>query len=101
LGAQKLALSVQLGTLSLALRNVADQVTGPRPTIVPRHLTMGNFVIPVRREIAPVPRAANPVARSIAHTAAAILPPPPPRGPSMVIVRGSSPTEYEVQRGGF
>jgi pilus assembly protein CpaB len=101
LGAQKLALSVQLGTLSLALRNVADMATGPRPTIVPRHLTSSGYVIPVRNSAAGGTRPArlvNAVQRTIVRAAAAIAP-SAPRGPSMVIVRGSNPTEYEVQRG--
>jgi len=101
LGAQKLALSVQLGTLSLALRNVADPATGPRPTIVPRHLTSSGYAIPARNTAAgPTPprRFANAIQRTIARAAAAIVP-SAPRGPSMVVVRGSNPTEYEVQRG--
>jgi pilus assembly protein CpaB len=98
LGAQKLALSVQLGTLSLALRNVADMATGPQPTIVPRHLTSSGYVIPVRNPASRPAGIANAVQRTLVRAAAAIAP-PAPRGPSMVIVRGSTPTEYEVQRG--
>src|SRR5690606_23696349 len=45
LGAQKLALSIQLGSLSLALRNVADQADGPNATVVPRNLTVSNYYL--------------------------------------------------------
>lgn len=95
IGAQKLALSIQLGTLSLALRNVADQVTGPRATVVPRHLTQGNYDIRAKSAGAPpVQMAANMLPR--APTA---LVRPKPSGPSMVVVRGAQSTEYEVLRG--
>lgn len=95
-GAQKLALSIQLGTLSLALRNVADQVVGPRQTVVPRHLTTGNYYI---RE-----RASNSTPVSVAASNAILrapvrLGPPRPRGPSMTVVRGAQSTEYEVLHG--
>ena len=95
-GAQKLALSVQLGAISLALRNVADQTVGPRSTVVPRHLSATNYVINTRQ-------AASPVTQRAAVTpgpllAAASLP-PRPLGPSMVVVRGMESTQYEVLRG--
>lgn len=99
LGAQKLALSVQLGALSLALRNVADQVTGLRQTVVPRQLTTGNYYV------RPQPSGPSPVQMAAAQMPAAFMRPPPamlpsrPRGPSMVVVRGSQSTEYEVLRG--
>lgn len=99
-GAQKLALSLQLGALSLALRNVADQVTGPRATVVPRHLTQGNFFIRARPSGSGSPpvQLGNAVSGAILRSAAS-LGPPKPRGPSMVVVRGAQPTEYEVLRG--
>ena len=97
-GAQKLALSVQLGALSLALRNVADQQIGPRQTVVPRHLTTGNYYIrPVQSgpSAAPVALAAsNAILRAPVN-----LGPPKPRGPSMTVVRGAQSSEYEVLRG--
>ncbi|WP_407812501.1 hypothetical protein, partial [Staphylococcus aureus] len=52
--AQKLALAGQLGVISLALRNVADQVVGTRPTVLPRQLSATNFVIPAKRGPNPV-----------------------------------------------
>lgn len=99
LGAQKLALSVQLGALSLALRNVADQVVGPRQTVIPRHLTNGNYYV---RQVpsGPAPSAGVPLAASNAILRApAKLGPPKPRGPSMTVVRGSQSSEYEVLHG--
>lgn len=99
-GAQKLALSVQLGALSLALRNVADQAVEPRATVVPRHLTTSNYV--ARPQDSGPPRAAAPLARAVTGAImrpAGLLAPTRPRGPMMTVVRGSQPTEYEVLRG--
>lgn len=99
-GAQKLALSIQLGTLSLGLRNVADQQTGPRATVVPRHLTASNYYIRDRsNSSAPAPRPAAqapsaPVLR-LASAPASVR----PSGPTMIVMRGAEPTEYEVIRG--
>ena len=95
-GAQKLALSVQLGAISLALRNVADQVTGPRSTVIPRHLSATNYVVNTPSSAPPQMRAAVPNA---IMGAAAAFAKPRPRGPSMVVVRGAQSTEYEVLRG--
>lgn len=97
-GAQKLALSIQLGTLSLALRNVADGVAGPRQTVLPRHLTTGNYYIPAKStRSAP---SSVPMAVSNAMLRPPVgLGPPRPRGPSMTVVRGAQSTEYEVLRG--
>lgn len=97
-GAQKLALSIQLGTLSLALRNVADQAIGPRQTVVPRHLTTGNYYV---RSRAAAPAAA-PVSLAASNAIMRMpvnLGPLKPRGPSMTVVRGSQSSEYEVLRG--
>ena len=96
-GAQKLALSGQLGVLSLALRNVADQVAAPRATVIPRHLTASNYVIRPQASGPPVGMGSA-VANSIMRSATSLAP-PRPRGPSMVVVRGGQPTEYEVLRG--
>lgn len=97
-GAQKLALSIQLGTLSLALRNVADQVIGPRQTVVPRHLTTGNYYV------RPVPSGSSAAPVAVAASNAILrapiaLGPVKPRGPSMTVVRGAQSSEYEVLRG--
>jgi pilus assembly protein CpaB len=94
--AQKLALSIQLGALSLALRNVADQEHAPRQTITPRALSAANIVIPRRAMSTPAPfapampmrRPAGPADRPAGHA-----------GPTMAVARGTTFTSYEVQRG--
>jgi pilus assembly protein CpaB len=103
LGAQKLALAIQLGTLSLALRNVADLDVVPPPTVIPRHLTVSNYHIssPSSQRSAPLIPAAF---RAIANKAFGGAPgsltiPMRPKGPTMTVFRGSLPSEYEVQRG--
>lgn len=96
-GAQKLALAVQLGAISLALRNVADQTIGGRTTVIPRHLSATNYVIRDKSDAPPPARIANAVSTALA--AAGTLAAPRRRGPMMVVVRGSQPTEYEVIRG--
>lgn len=93
--AQKLALATQLGSLSLALRNVADPTVGPRQTVVPRHLSATNFYMRA-------PSAAAPAAPARASVPVIPIPAsltPRRTGPSMTIVRGSQISEYEVQRG--
>jgi pilus assembly protein CpaB len=98
-GAQKLALSIQLGTLSLALRNVADQMVGARPTVVPRHLTTGSYYVRTKSSSAPAPAPiGNAIANAIVRQAGSLAP-PRPRGPSMTVVRGAQSSEYEVLRG--
>jgi pilus assembly protein CpaB len=95
-GAQKLALSTQLGVLSLALRNVADQPHGGRATVIPRHLSVNSFYIPGKQKAA-VPAqqiASAPALRTIPSNTA-----PRHFGPMMVIYRGSESSEHEVQRG--
>lgn len=93
LGAQKLALATQTGTISLALRNVSDQVTGNRTTVTGRDLIVG--AQPVASHPAPV-REVHHVAK--AH--AAHLPAMPRAfGSTMTILRGVKPFQYEVQHG--
>jgi pilus assembly protein CpaB len=95
LGAQKLALAVQLGQLSLALRNVADPVAGPQMTVVPKHLTNGNYFV---RPQSPAPQLAAAPPR-LPRAPSGMLGPVRPKGPTMVVYRGSQSSEYEVQRG--
>ena len=95
-GAQKLALGIQLGTLSLALRNVADQATGSRSTVIPRNLSNSNYFIPERRTASAAP---PPAYRPPAMAAATRPSPLRASGPTMMVYRGSQPAEYEVQRG--
>lgn len=101
LGAQKLALSTQLGTLTLALRNATDQGAAPARTVVPTQLTTRNLFIRSRGTgTAPsVVAASVPAAMPGSMFAAAAAFKPKPSGPTMTIVRGSTSSEYEVQRG--
>lgn len=103
LGAQKLALGIQLGTLSLALRNVADEAVGPKGTIAPRHLSVSNYYIGERKTAAPATaaRPAVPQQRLPGLSAGAMSMPIPrtPRGPTMTVFRGSQASDYEVQSG--
>jgi pilus assembly protein CpaB len=95
LSAQKLALAVQLGQLSLALRNVADPATGSQMTVVPRQLTSGNYYVHSQSP-APQLAAARPRLPRVPN---AMPLPVRPKGPTMVVYRGSQSSEYEVQRG--
>ena len=99
--AQKLALGIQLGTLSLALRNVADGQTGPQATVLPRNLSASSvFLRPsggaaTRRTASAAPRRNVPTRQS----APAATAPTRPTSPTMTIIRGSEASEYEVSRG--
>jgi pilus assembly protein CpaB len=100
-GAQKLALAQQLGVLTLALRNVTDQNTGLRNTVIGRDITASSFYIPQRSGGAPSPVAPRP------YTPVALRAPPrvqgaipaPRVGPTMIIVRGTKPTEEGIRYG--
>ena len=98
-GAQKLALGIQLGTLSLALRNVADQVTGARSTVVPRNLSASNYFIRERQTGASAPPPAFRPPAIAATRPGQLAGSPRSNGPTMMVYRGSQPAEYEVQRG--
>lgn len=110
-GAQKLALGIQLGTLSMALRNVADQATGARSTVVPRNLTASNYYIPEKSGgsggAMPTPEQIQARAQTVAAAmrpalqglAAGLSGPTRAGGPTMTVYRGNQPAEYEVQRG--
>lgn len=102
LGAQKLALSTQLGTLSLALRNVADQVQGYRQTVTQRDVSASRLFIRARNNggavaVAPQGRAMLPAVPALPGGPVAL--PPRPMGPSMTIIRGTKPTQEELIRG--
>lgn len=107
-GAQKLALAMQSGTMSLALRNVADQVTGARKTVTRADLG-GRYFMPARgyaaRPSTPTQAASLamagagrriPIQQSQAGGAMAA---PRPLGPSMTVVRGTRATQEEFIRG--
>lgn len=96
LGAQKLALATQTGTISLALRNVSDQ-TRPTPvTVSTRDLTASKLALASAPAQAPAPvvHHQNRAARPVARPAFSGFP-----GASMMIVRGVKPMAYEVQHG--
>ena len=102
LGAQKLALARELGNISLTLRNVQDQITGARSTVIARQLSANRYYIPAKQGSSGPPAQ---MASAAIPLRAAMLPGNPftgiPRfkGPSMTIVRGGKASEYEVQRG--
>lgn len=96
LQAQKLALSIQLGQLSLALRNVADVQQGVRPTVTPRHLSTTAVYMP-RRDPSAGPAIASALRQVVGVPKAAAA--PRKIGPTMTVVRGSASNDYEVQRG--
>jgi len=92
-GAQRLALAREMGTLSLALRNVASkQVAGTR-TVLPRDLTQAGApaTAPVRRVIV----AHHRVARPAPHLAVIDQ----PARTTMTVFRKGQPTNYEVRNG--
>ncbi|WP_394727355.1 Flp pilus assembly protein CpaB [Altererythrobacter sp. GH1-8] len=95
-GAQKLVLAGQIGSLSLVLRNVENQLVGSTETITPSDLGGAGYYIPARDSNAGT-SAAAPAAPS-----GVVSLPRRPSGPTMSIVRGTEPTTYEVKRkGGF
>lgn len=106
-GAQKLALATQSGTLSLALRNVADQVTGARKVVTAADLGGGGYVL--RGGSAPRPSYASAVSRAIGSASRRTALPAPsgttvaiaprPAGPTMTVVRGTRASEEEFVRG--
>jgi pilus assembly protein CpaB len=110
-GAQKLALAVQVGTLSLALRNVADQNVGETRPVIARDLGGAGLVVrgrgtggggaqdPGSAIVNALLRAEGVVAGSQGGTAAATAP-RRPTGPTMTVVRGTEGEAYEVERYG-
>ena len=103
IGAQKLALAQQLGVLTLALRNVTDQNTGLRSTVIGRDITSSRFFIGQRSGGAPAPAAPRPAMPSAFRGPAPPRPqgviPAPRTGPTMIIVRGTKPTEEGIRYG--
>lgn len=98
-GAQKLALARELGTLSLALRNIVAPSGPIAGTITARDLGGVGFRLnrPVLAAAEPA-TAAPPSPRPPAARPPAIDRPVVPRyfGPTMTIYRKGKPTEYEV-----
>jgi pilus assembly protein CpaB len=110
-GAQKLALAGQVGTLSLALRNSANQDEFMSQTVGTRDLGQGNTGVSLyagageRREatpafaVNPFPYPTQPVATT-RRGAAVITRPRPANSVGVEIVRGTASTNYDVTRQG-
>ena len=99
--AQKLVLARQIGSLSLALRNVKNQVVGPTATVTPRDLSGSGIAIASRRVAAPVVARPAVTRAPVVARAAAVAPVAPrPSGPTMSVYRGTASNLYEVQRYG-
>ena len=98
-GAQKLALAVEVGRLTLALRNVENQLMGPTSTVTTADLGGRGLYIRDR-----APRTAPaPVYASLAPAPQAPAYAPAPRrpaGPTMTVFRGTESSNTEVQRYG-
>lgn len=100
--AQKLALSTQLGVMSLALRNMTDQPQGYRQTVTQRDISVNRYYVGARPGAGGGAGPASVIVRTL--PAAATLPsaiglPTRPLGPSMTVVRGIKTTQEEVIRG--
>ncbi len=104
--AQKLALALQSGTMSLALRNVADQVTGAKKTVTRADLG-GRYYLPARGGARAPAYAAAPARAITGGARRTALPgstmaaaaPMRPAGPTMTVVRGTRASEEEFIRG--
>lgn len=92
--AQKLMLAARLGSLGLTLRNIEDQNFGSTPIVTGRDIPGSGFYI--------AERSPQPVAQAAAAVPAGtpVAGPRRPTGPSMTIIRGTNPTQYEVNRYG-
>lgn len=110
-GAQKLALAGQVGTLSLALRNAANQDEFMSQTVGTRDLGQGNTGVSLyagageRREATPA-FAVNPfpyptqVAPAVRRGLAVPVRSRPANSVGVEIVRGTTSTKYDVTRQG-
>lgn len=95
-GAQKLTLARQIGSLSLALRNVQNQAVGSTRVVTARDLGGSGFTLAASRPAAAVPSRPSGPALPVAPVAPRI-----PSGPAMTIYRGTADTQYEVPRYGL
>ncbi|HAU22555.1 MAG TPA: Flp pilus assembly protein CpaB [Erythrobacter sp.] len=93
LGAQKLTLARQVGALSLVLRNVENQDVGGNRPVTASDLGGAGLYIAARdgREDVDAPIGSG---RAVSNG------PRGPSGPTMSVIRGVTPTTYEVQRKG-
>lgn len=110
-GAQLIALAQEVGTVSLALRNVSSIEDGANMTVTQQDLGSGWRSAPSRRAQSASPGLAGlppgfyseaPMGapRYAAPRPSAPAAPPRPVGPTVEIVRGTAPTTYEVKRHG-
>ena len=111
--AQKLALASQIGVLSLALRNVADKTELVAATVLPRDLSANRILARAPGATSLAPQGLSPAGRAIVGAGSALRPraprhavarapaPAKPATPalSMTVIRGVTPTEYEVRHG--
>lgn len=91
-GAQKLTLARELGSLTLALRNVEHQMASGPTTMTSREIGKRMFI----RERPSGP----PVQLASAPVSTAPFAPARPLGPTMLVVRGTQGTSYEVNHVG-
>ena len=95
-GAQKLILAQRIGSLSLALRNVQNQMSDRFAVVTARDLGGGGLYRGARR----TPTVAmGPTTFAAPAGAGGAMVPPRPTGPSMTVFRGTGATEYEVRKG--
>ncbi len=111
-GAQKIALAQEVGTVSLALRNVTSIEDGANMTVTQQDLGSGWRSAPSRRSQSSSPGLAGlppgfyseaPMSATRYAAPRRAAPPasaPRPAGPTVEIVRGTAPTTYEVKRHG-
>ncbi|MEP5938637.1 MAG: Flp pilus assembly protein CpaB [Erythrobacter sp.] len=87
-GAQKLTLARQIGSLSLVLRNVENQDVGGTQVVTKSDLGANGYFIPDTDRNPPAPQAVNAGGGAV------------PSGPTMSVVRGTDTTTYQVKRNG-
>lgn len=106
-GAQKLALAREIGTFTLALRNVENQAVGATETVVTSDLGGSGYRIYGRRNTGGANAgggSATPVINITpamlggATQAQASAASSRPRGPTMSVIRGTDSQTYEVER---
>ena len=110
-GAQKLALAGQVGSLSLALRNAADQNNFASSTVGTRDLGEGDYrnsyfaggkASTAAANPFPYPTQSMPAMATSANRGVAVAPRPKRSANSVMveIVRGTASSDYEVKRHG-
>lgn len=106
MGAQKLVLAQRMGSLSLVLRNVQNQMQENFAIVTGRNLPGGNLRVargPAMAAPAYAPRglavpALPQFGPQFGQAGAGVPGPVRLNGPTMTIVRGTTPTSYEVTR---